>query len=89
VYDFKNPREETGFHWSTIDPEWERWSPEEFRKALHHPVATKGFMSDIEAMKWADVGVFGYALWTVCSSWGRLLQWGRKMVNHSSFRWGT
>ena len=49
VYDFRN--EIDGFHWSDIDPEWESWSLEDYRKALEHPLAKAGFDSDFDAMK--------------------------------------
>lgn len=55
VYDFKNPPHgRGGFAWSEIDPNWENWTTEEYRKALGHPVAEKGFESDFNAMQWAD-----------------------------------
>lgn len=55
VYDFKNPPHgRGGFHWSAIDPNWENWSTEEYRKALNHKIALEGFESDYGAMRWAD-----------------------------------
>jgi len=58
VYDFKNPRAgDNGFHWSEIDPDWKRWSPEKYRHALDHPIAQDGFNSDFAAMRAADVCV--------------------------------
>jgi hypothetical protein len=58
VYDFKNPREgDKGFHWSEIDPDWRSWSPEKYKECLNHPIAEKGFQSDFDAMRWADVFV--------------------------------
>jgi nucleoside 2-deoxyribosyltransferase len=58
VYDFKNPRpDDRGFHWSDIDPNWQQWTPEQFREALDHPIAINGFESDYGAMDWADAGV--------------------------------
>jgi hypothetical protein len=58
VYDFRNPKEgDKGFHWSEIDPDWKLWTPERFRESLSHPIAERGFRSDFDAMKWADVGV--------------------------------
>ena len=55
VYDFRNPREgDNGFHWSEIDPEWIDWTPEQYKKAMKHPIAESGFKSDFDAMKWAD-----------------------------------
>lgn len=52
VYDFKNPRpSDHGFHWSEIDEDWKDWSPEQYRKALKHPVAEAGFKSDMDALR--------------------------------------
>lgn len=64
VYDFKNPQDvtkpnlpksRTGFSWSEIDPDWNRWNNEEYLEALKHPVAQQAFDSDFNALKWADV----------------------------------
>lgn len=65
VYDFRHPTydpdhtliDNTGFHWSEIDPDWKQWTPQEFRKALDHPVAKEGFDFDFNAMRWADACV--------------------------------
>lgn len=58
VYDFRHPDgADDGFHWSQIDKNWELWSPERYRKALSHSVATDGFGKDMTAMEWADVFV--------------------------------
>ena len=55
VYDFRNLREgDHGFHWSEIDPNWLKWTPEKYIAALDHPVAQSGFKSDWNAMEWAD-----------------------------------
>ena len=58
VYDFRNPAPgNTGFSWSSIDPNWESWTSEEFVKALDHPAALDGFRHDKDAMNWADTCV--------------------------------
>lgn len=55
VYDFKNPAPgNTGFAWSSIDPDWQNWGPEGFREGLDHPIAQDGFGHDFRAMEWAD-----------------------------------
>ena len=54
VYDF---RENEGFHWSEIDTGWKAWSPQEYIRALGHPLAKKGFQRDFEGMEWADTFV--------------------------------
>lgn len=52
VYDFRNPREgDDGFHWSEIDPAWEAWRTDAYRKALDHPIARDGFKSDMDALQ--------------------------------------
>ena len=58
VYDFRNPRPgEHGFHWSEIASTWTTWSPAEFRDALDHPIARRGFSRDMEALQEADACV--------------------------------
>lgn len=67
VYDFRNPsegwtkkypgNEESGFHWSSIDPGWESWSPWYFVQALEAPQAVKGYLNDFNAIEQAEVGV--------------------------------
>lgn len=58
VYDFRNPGpNNTGFHWSEIDPKWEQWDEWSYRAALEHPIAQEGFNSDWCAMNWADTCV--------------------------------
>lgn len=58
VHDWRNPPDGgTGFKWSEIDPNWQNWTAAEYRKALSHPVAFRGFNSDLNGMKWADVGI--------------------------------
>lgn len=75
VYDFKNPAPgNKGFAWSSIDPNWQKWTPEEYRKALQHPLSFEGYGHDIAALKACDACVlvlpsgrsasweFGYAM---------------------------
>jgi hypothetical protein len=75
VYDFRNPGPgNKGFAWSDIDPNWQNWTPEEYRAALQHPIAVKGYAFDIAALRRCDVCVlvlpsgrsasweFGYAM---------------------------
>lgn len=58
VYDFrKPPGKDTGFAWSSIDPNWMTWTPQQWRSALKHPLAIAGFASDLTGMKWADACV--------------------------------
>lgn len=59
VYDFKNPPHgDGGFHWSAIDPEWQNWSPAQYREhLLRSPIASHGFNADFRAMHWCDTCV--------------------------------
>lgn len=57
-YDFRNPRAgEQGFNWREIDPNWQHWTPEEWRAALDHPIARRSFSLDKAALDHADCGV--------------------------------
>jgi hypothetical protein len=58
VYDFRQPvTGNEGFHWSTIDPDWKQWNPEQFRQALHHPIAKEGFQFNKNALDNCDACV--------------------------------
>jgi hypothetical protein len=56
VYDFKNPPDGfRGFAWSDLDPDWRRWTAEQYRtNLLTHPIAARGFLSDLRGMQWCD-----------------------------------
>ena len=72
VYDFRNA--ETAFEWREIDLGKKYWGWGDFRRALEHPIAEKGFDSDFEALERCDCCVlllpcgksahleFGYAV---------------------------
>lgn len=54
VYDFRNPPHNTGFAWHQIGLSLP-CSAVDYRNALlTHPRAAQGFMSDFNAMRWAD-----------------------------------
>ena len=59
VYDFRNPPNGVpGFAWSEIDPEPQSWSARRYRDLLTtHPIAARGFVSDLRGMQWADTCV--------------------------------
>ena len=58
VYDFRNPTEENvGFNWRSIDPNWQSWTPQQYRDALQHPLAEHGYKLDSNAMGWCDTCV--------------------------------
>lgn len=51
VYDFRNPAPgDSGFSWSEIDPDWQLWTREQYREALQHPAAERGFRLDVGGM---------------------------------------
>ena len=52
VYDFRNPTPgDDGFSWSSIDPNWQKWSTDEFKLGLKHPLAVDGLKRDIDALE--------------------------------------
>ena len=59
VYDFRNPPGgiPNGFRWSDVDPAWRSWRAATYREKLRTPLAQRGFNSDFDGMKWADVGI--------------------------------
>lgn len=58
VYDFRNPTPgEKGFNWREIDPNWEQWTPDEYRRALQTPIAKDGYELDIRALANCDACV--------------------------------
>lgn len=46
-----------GFSWREIDPDWQNWTPEQFRANLAHPASERGYGHDKNAMEWADACV--------------------------------
>lgn len=75
VYDFRHPAPGvSGFSWAEIDPDWQRWTPAQYRAALEHPIAERGYAHDIDALNACDACVlvlpsgrsasweFGYAM---------------------------
>lgn len=58
-YDFRNPPTGVkGFAWSEIDPDWQSWSAARYRELLlTHPIASRGFVTDLRGMQWADTCV--------------------------------
>ncbi len=55
-YDFRNPDHgRGGFSWSEISPDWQSWTPLQYRdELLNSPVAAQGYLSDLRAMMAAD-----------------------------------
>lgn len=58
VYDFRNPAPDNhGFGWSQIDPGWRGWDGDQYRAALRHPIAERGFACDFNGMQTSDACV--------------------------------
>lgn len=67
VYDFEHAsydasnqagsREQAGFTWSKVDPDYQQWTVADYQQALKHPIAEYGFQRDLDAMNWADTCV--------------------------------
>ena len=58
VYDFRNPAPgQNGFSWREIHPNWEQWTPQQYREALRHPIALAGFKFDMDALQACDACV--------------------------------
>lgn len=75
VYDFRHPAAGvSGFSWSEIDPQWLDWTSAQYREALKHPIAARGYAHDIDALRACEACVlvlpsgrsasweFGYAM---------------------------
>lgn len=52
VYDF---REDAGFAWAQIDPNWESWNIKQYKAALEHPLATHGAGRDLANLTLAKI----------------------------------
>ena len=58
VYDFRNPAPgNSGFSWREIHPDWQNWTPQQYREALEHPIAKQGFEYDMSALRGCDACV--------------------------------
>ena len=55
VYDFRNPPSGgNGFRWSDISPYYDKWTPNEYRDHMNHPLAVAQLKNDIDALKSCD-----------------------------------
>jgi hypothetical protein len=58
VHDFRYPTPDgIGFSWREIDPNWQQWTPRQYRDALEHPIAAAGFELDMNALRDCDACV--------------------------------
>lgn len=52
VYDFRNPPQGgNGFRWSDITPDYETWTPDDYRDHMNHPLAVAQLKNDLEALQ--------------------------------------
>lgn len=52
VYDFRNPPQGgNGFRWSDISPYYDKWTPDEYRDHMNHPLAIAQLKNDLEALQ--------------------------------------
>ena len=55
VYDFRNPPHDHGaFMWKNVDPNFDKWTVEEYKQGLQHPSSERQFQADLDALNWAD-----------------------------------
>ena len=55
VYDFRNPPHDHGaFMWKNVDPDFDKWTVEEYKQGLQHPSSERQFQADLDALNWAD-----------------------------------
>lgn len=58
VYDFKcPPGVERGFSWADVDPNWQKWTNEQYVQGLGTDKASEGFRRDMKALREADAVV--------------------------------
>ena len=58
VYDYRKPAPGVdGFAWGEVDPDWESWSPAQYRSALQHDRAQEGYLHDLAALDFCDAVV--------------------------------
>lgn len=57
VYDF---RDEEGFHWTEVDPDWQSWPTDvpRYLAGLKHARAEQGFNRDMDALRACEVCVY-------------------------------
>jgi hypothetical protein len=40
--------------WKDVDPDFDKWTVEEYKQGLLHPSSERQFQADLEALNWAD-----------------------------------
>jgi hypothetical protein len=68
-YDFRYPNDpegpfpngkevpDLGFNWRDLDPNWGKWTVEEYKFGLEDPRAVHGFERDMTGLHWANTAV--------------------------------
>ena len=55
VYDFRNPPHDHGaFMWKNVDPDFDKWTVDYYKRGLEHPSSERQFQADLDALNWAD-----------------------------------
>ena len=55
VYDFRNPPHDHGaFMWKDVDPDFGKWTVDQYKQGLQHPSSERQFQADLDALNWAD-----------------------------------
>ena len=50
VYDFRNPPHDHGaFMWKDVDPDFDKWTVDEYKQGLQHPSSERQFQADLDA----------------------------------------
>lgn len=60
VYDFRHPPGglKDGFQWTEVDEAWMDWTPQRYVERLSHPIAERGFRSDMDGLVWSNACVY-------------------------------
>lgn len=56
VYDFRHPEPGSdGFHWRSVDDDWQQWDRQQYKAALESTEARQGFLADKSALDKCNV----------------------------------
>ena len=40
--------------WKDVDPDFDKWTVDEYKQGLQHPLSERQFQADLDALNWAD-----------------------------------
>lgn len=40
--------------WKNVDPDFDKWTVDEYKRGLEHPSSERQFKADLDALDWAD-----------------------------------